>query len=69
MWMYAEIIDGTGAVIVRAEGGVFQDGDLAELVHSALDRFRRDHPNQSIMTEVDQAGFTVRLGKAELPDA
>ncbi len=65
--LYAEIIDGAGTVGARAEGDVAQDGDLTVLVQLALDRFQEDHPDQSLMTKIGQAGLTVRFGKAELP--
>ncbi len=66
MRMYAEIIDDAGTVIVRAEGDVFQDGDLIVLVQSVFNRFRRTHPDQSFLTEVGHAGFTMRFGKVEI---
>ncbi len=69
MRMYAKIIDATGTVIASAAGDVSRDGDLTVLVQSALARFRQGHPDQSFMTEVAQAGFTVQFGKAEIADA
>ena len=69
MWMYAEIIDGAGTVIVRSEAEVSQDGELTALVQSTLDRFRQAHPEKSFMTEVGQSGFTVRCGMARLANA
>ena len=69
MRMYAEVIDTSGAVVVRAEGEVTADGDLAELMGLVVNRFRRDHPNQSLMMDIGQAGSTVRLGLAQLADA
>ena len=65
--LYAEIIDGAGTVVARAEEDVAQDGDLTVLVQLALDRFQERHPDQSLMTKIGQAGLTVRFGKAELP--
>ncbi len=64
--MYAEIIDGASNVVARAEDDVSQDGDLTVLVQMALDQFRELHPDQTFLTEVGQAGFTVRFGKAEI---
>ena len=66
MRMYAEIIDGAGSVVARAEDDVSQNGDLTVLVQLALDRFQELHPDQSFLTKVGQAGFTVRFGKAEI---
>ncbi len=64
--MYAEIIDGAGNVVVRAEDDVSQNGDLTVLVQMALDQFRELHPDQTFLTEVGQDGFTVRFGKAKI---
>ncbi len=69
MRMSVEIIDSDGNVITSAGDDVSQDGDLTTLVQLALDRFRRAHPDQSFMTEVGQAGFTMKFGKAERVDA
>ena len=69
MWMYAEIINDTGAVVVRSEGDVSQDNDLTKLVQSALDRFRRVNPDKSFVTEIGQSGYTVRCGSADKLDA
>ena len=69
MWMYAEVIDASGAVVIRTEGEVSEDGDLAGLVGSATNRFRQAHPERSLMTDVGEAGSTIRLGKAELANA
>jgi len=66
MRMYAEIIDSAGTVVARAEDDVSQNGDLTALVQMALDQFGESHPDQSFMTDVGQAGFTVRFGKAEI---
>ena len=66
MRMYAEIIDGAGSVVARAEDDVSQKGDLTVLVQMALDQFGEIHPDRSFMTEVGRAGFTIRFGKAEL---
>ena len=66
MRMYAEIIDGAGSVVARAEDDVSQNGDLTVLVQLALDQFQELHPDQSFLTEVGQAGFTVQFGKAEI---
>ncbi len=68
MRMYAEIIDDAGTVIVRAEGDVFQDGDLIVLVQSVFNSFRRDYPDPSFVTEFGQAGFTVKFGETHLAD-
>ncbi len=69
MWMYAEVIDASGAVVVRAEGEVSETGDLAGLVGLVVDRFRRSNPDQSLMTDIGQAVSTIRLGLARLADA
>ena len=66
MRMYAEIIDVAGAVVARAEDDVSQNGDFIVLVQLALDQFGEIHPDRSFFTEVGQAGFTVRFGKAEM---
>ena len=65
MWVYAEIIDGVGAVVARKVGDVSQDDDLTALVQMALDRFHQLHPDGSVVTEVGIAGLTVRFGMAE----
>ncbi len=69
MWMYAEIIDKSGAVIVRSEGEVSVDGDLAWVMGLVVDRFRQSHPGQSLMTDIGQAGSTIRVGLARSVDA
>ena len=63
--MYAEIIDGAGNVVVRAEDDVSQNGDLTVLVQLALDRFQELHPDQSLVTELGKAGLTVQFGMVE----
>ena len=69
MWMYAEVIDKSGAVIVRAEGEVSEDEGLAGLMGLVVDRFRRSYPGQSLVTDIEQAGYTIRFGLARLADA
>ncbi len=69
MWMYAEIIDKSGAVIVRSEGEVSVEGELAWVMGLVVDRFRRSHPGQSLLTDIGQAGSTIRLGLARSVDA
>ncbi len=64
MWMYAEVIDASGAVLVRAEGEVSDDEDLAGLMELVVARFRRSHPDQSLMLDIGQAGSTIRFGSA-----
>ena len=64
--VYAEIIEGAGTVVARAEDDISRNSDLTGLVQMALDRFEKYHPDQSLMTEIGQAGFTMRFGKAEL---
>ena len=69
MWMYAEVINASGAVVVRAEGEVSEAGDLAGLMGLVVKRFRRGHPDQSLMTDIGRAGSTIRFGLARLADA
>ena len=69
MWMYAEVIDASGAVVVRAEGEVSEDGDLAGLIGMVVDRYRRGLPGHSLMTDIGQAGSIIRLGLGKLADA
>ena len=69
MRMYAEVIDASGVVVARADGEVSEDGDLAGLVGLVVARFRRAHPDQSLMTDIGQAGSTIRLGLAKIADA
>ena len=66
MRMYAEIIDSAGNVVAHAEDDVSQNGDITVLVQMALDQFGETHPDQSFLTEVGHAGFTMRFGKVEI---
>lgn len=63
MWMFAEIVDAAGNVVVRAEGYVSQDGDLGMLAGSAIDRFRRANPDTSLIREIGTTDFAIRFGK------
>jgi hypothetical protein len=69
MLMCAEIINGNGAVIVRAERDVSQDNDLIALIQSALGRFQQGYPDRPFLNEVSRSGLFVRLGEANLADA
>ncbi len=62
MWMYAEVNNASGAVVVRAEGEVSDDEDLAGLMELVVARFRRSHPDQSLTTDIGQAGSTIHFG-------
>jgi hypothetical protein len=62
--MYAEIVDAAGSVVVRTEGCVSDDDDIAALARSAIDRFRRANPDTSVVDEIGTIGFTIRFGSA-----
>jgi hypothetical protein len=63
MWFFAEIVSREGIVLSRAEGEVAEDGDLAALVKTATDHFRRGHPDDSLLSDMDQIGHVIRIGK------
>jgi hypothetical protein len=63
MWMYGEVVDGSGMIVVRAELDIVQRGDLAALHDAVLARFHRENPDTSLLTEIGQAGFTLRFGR------
>jgi hypothetical protein len=63
MWMYGEVVDGSGMIVVRAELDIVQRGDLAALHDAVLARFHQENPDTSLLTEIGQAGFTLRFGR------
>ena len=62
--MYAEIAGKAGVILARAEAEVSEDNDLATLITSVIGRFRRAHPDRSLLTDVAKAGLTIRIGSA-----
>jgi hypothetical protein len=69
MWMYAEIAGKAGVILARVEADVSKDSDLAALITSAIGRFRRAHPDRSLLTDVERAGLTIRIGSARKANA
>ena len=62
-WMFAEVVDVEGSVVVRTEGYVSIDGDVTALAQSAVNRFRRANPDTSLIDEIAKTGFSIRFGK------
>jgi hypothetical protein len=63
MWVYAEVVSRDGSVLSRAEGDVTEEGDLAALVKTATDHFRKGHPENELLADIEHSGCTIRLGK------
>jgi hypothetical protein len=63
MWMFAEIVNEAGNVVVRVEGEISNDADVSVLAGAAINRYRRANPDTSLLDEVGNPGFTIRFGK------
>ncbi len=63
MWLFAEVVSRDGSVLSRAEGEVAQDGDLAALVKTATDHFRKGHPDRELLSDIEHDGCTIRMGR------
>jgi hypothetical protein len=63
IWCYAEIVGQSGSVLSRAEGEITEEGDLASLVRTATDYYRNGHPDENLLTDMDQGGYLIRVGK------
>lgn len=63
MWFFAEILDRNGAVVSRAEAEVAEEGDLAGLVSTAIDYYRKARPEESLLSDIGHSGYSIRVGK------
>jgi hypothetical protein len=52
MWMFAEIIDQSGNVLLRAENDIKDESDLTSLVAAVNERFRNEYPQRSLLDNV-----------------
>ena len=65
MWMFAEIIDQSGNVLLRAENDIKDESDITSLVAAVNERFRNEYPQRSLLDNLTTARCTIKIGVAE----